>query len=240
MVNEINQKLLDLYKQKYPVLSQVLLEKNKSLTHADKATNPLLIKVDSQYTNSDLKVMFFGQETNYWYGEKNKGEFIGQIEPLLDLYESFYLKGKCYSYGGQFWNGVSRFKQLLSNDLNVKVGLVWNNVIKIGKCGRGMPFKSIQDTQFEYFNVIQEEIKILSPDILVFFSGPNYDVQIAKSFGELQKFRIENFAERQICQLILTDTPLAFRTYHPNYLWRNDINAYLNSILERVKSDMPV
>lgn len=234
-IEKTNQKLLELYQGKYPKLSQLLIEKNHSLKHSDKATNPLMLKVDEKYANAELKIMFFGQETNYWYSEKNKGEFHGEIEPIFNLYEEFYLSNNCYSYGGQFWNGIGRFGSLLEKEVDKKVGLIWNNVIKIGKCGIGTPFASIQEIQFEHFNVIQKEIEILNPDILVFFSGPNYDGHIKRTFGNLGRKSISGFTERQLCELNVLETVPAFRTYHPNYLWRNDIDSYLNPIVQNAK-----
>ena len=235
-IEKTNEKLHELYKFNYPKLTDLLTKKNKSLEHKDRATNPLLLKIDKTYANAGLKIMVFGQETNYWHSEKNKGEFHGEIESVLNLYEDFFLSGNCFSYGGQFWNGISRFNQLLKEQTGKEIGLVWNNIIKIGKCGKGKPFASIQEIQFENFNVIQKEIEILKPDYLVFFSGPNYDVQIKKAFKSLNKIEIKEFTERQLCELRLTENQSAFRTYHPNYLWRNNINNYLNKITDRINT----
>ncbi len=232
---ETNQNLFDLYNNKYPKLTKVLNEKNKSLGHKDRATNPLLLKIDDNYAKAELKVMIFGQETNTWLGEQNNAEFLGEIEPVYNLYEDFFLSGECYSYGGQFWNGISRFVKLSEQGTDKKVGVVWNNVLKIGKCGKGSPFASIQEIQFEHFNVIQEEINILKPDLLVFFSGPYYDHNIEKAFGKFGRKPINGFSEKQLCELEVSNLVPSFRTYHPNYLWRNNINKYLEPIVARTR-----
>ena len=52
--------------------------------------------------------MIYGQETNNWY-EK----FHNDIQEIGDKYDSFFSKGECWSYGGQFWNGAKRFLELL-------------------------------------------------------------------------------------------------------------------------------
>lgn len=70
------------------------------------ATNPLLLKSPVNYFESDYKIIFFGQETNIWLKEINAGRFNGDIAKIANLYERFYLKGNCYKYGGQFWNGI--------------------------------------------------------------------------------------------------------------------------------------
>jgi hypothetical protein len=235
-IQKTSKKLLELYTERYLKLSELLTKKNKTLGHSNKATNPLLLKIDEKYANANFKIMIFGQETNYWYSEENEGEFYAKIKPIFDLYKDFFLSKDCYSYGGQFWNGVSKFVQLAEKKINEEVGLVWNNVIKVGKCGKGTPLKSIQEIQFKHFNIIQEEIKILKPDLLVFFSGPNYDCYIEKSFEKLEKISINGFLERQLCELKLSSFVPAFRTYHSNYLWRNDMNKFFEPIIEKIKT----
>ncbi len=233
MIEKVNKKLKSLYGQLIPDLSDFIKDINGELEMDNKATNPLLIQVDEHYSNENIKIMFFGQETNYWHLEEDgTGQFHGEIEPLLDLYEKFYLKGNCYSYGGQFWNGINRFKKLLESSKNHNFTFIWNNVVKIGKCGKGTPCENILNIQQQFFRVIEREIEILKPDYLVFFSGPNYDNLIKKMIFPIKTETINSsFKERQLCRIC---TPLeleSYRTYHPNYLWRNDINKYLYAII---------
>lgn len=233
-IQKTNKELLNLYVRQYEHLAAPLKENNNKLKHPERATNPLLIQIDKKYASADLKIMIFGQETNTWLGEQNNAEFLGEIEPVYNLYEKFFLSNNCYSYGGQFWNGIKRFTELTEKQTNQNVGIVWNNLFKIGKCSKGTPFKSIQDIQMDNFNVIQQEIELLKPDVLIFFSGPNYDNQIKRTFGNLNKQPLAGFNERQLCKLEnLTNIP-AFRTYHPNYLWRNNINSYLEPLVEQI------
>ena len=141
-----NRQLFALYESKYTELSENIRVINERLSLDGKlkqrATNPLLLKVTDDYINADIKIMFFGQETNGWLREKNKGEFCNEIGPVLSLYEKFYLSGECFSYGGHFWNGVARFKSLLQKQIpNKTIVFVYNNVLKIGKCGIGFPIQ---------------------------------------------------------------------------------------------------
>ena len=234
----MNKELQKLYEKHYPNLTKEMFLRNQKLEkESERSTNPLLLNVSENYMKADLRVMFFGQETNYWHTEMDgTGQFHGEISPLLNLYENFYIKGNCYSYGGQFWNGINRFKQLLnktSKDNNFE--FIWNNVVKIGKCGKGFP-SQINDITNKYFNVISDEIKITKPDILVFLSGPYYDNEIKKTIGDFKSFPIDSFPQRKLCRLEFKDKPIAFRTYHPNYLWRNGIDNYFNAIINEIKT----
>ncbi len=236
---EINNSLRDIYAKLYPNLKKELESINSILEkdgeESEQATNPLLLKVNEEYVNADTKIMFFGQETNYWLGEQNDGVFLGKIDPVIELYDEFYLKGGCYSYGGQFWNGVNRLKNLISEKFpDRKFGYLWNNVAKIGKCGKGFAHK-INHITNEHFNVILQEINIVKPDIVIFLSGPDYDGELKKIFGDYQETKLGDFNIRQLCKINSPKLNLAFRTYHPNYLWRNDIDNYFNTIIDKIK-----
>ncbi|MCB9195119.1 MAG: hypothetical protein H6598_02740 [Flavobacteriales bacterium] len=234
----MNRELRKLYEGKYPVLSKEISLKNRSLNQVDRATNPLLIQIDDNYARAKFKVMIFGQETNVWFGEKKNGEFLGRVDEVIELYTKFYLSNRCFSYGGQFWNGINRFRLILEKELETNIGLVWNNVLKIGKCGKGAPFSSIQDIQFRNFNVIRQEIDLLQPNLLMFFSGPNYDEKIKRSLGNLNRKSFEGFTDRQMCQFRLDCNVMAFRTYHPNYLWRNNIDNYFSVIAKKIRGNL--
>lgn len=71
-----------------------------------KPANPLLLYIDNEeeFKNADIRLMIYGQETNSWYEKEN-----GSIDDILTLYDGFFNKGDCWKYGGQFWNGISRF-----------------------------------------------------------------------------------------------------------------------------------
>ncbi len=235
-VEQINKDLKNLYEINYKHLAKELIAINKEIEDESKqATNPLLLKVNEHYISADLKIMLFGQETNCWLGERNDGAFLGEIQPVIDLYDDFYTNDRCFTYGGQFWNGVKRLKTMLQQDIpNKKIGFLWNNVVKIGQRVSGFPYK-INHITNQYFNVIKEEIQITEPDILIFLSGPRYDNELSKIFGDYTTERMGSFSERQLCKIECPDIPTGFRTYHPNYLWRNGIDKYFNAIIEEIK-----
>ena len=69
----------------------------------------------------------------------------------------------------------------------------------------------------------------------MFFTGPNYDSIVHDNFGKLEKQALAPFSERQISKIKLDGVDFAFRTYHPNYLWRNDIDSYFDTIINEIK-----
>ncbi|CAM3008511.1 hypothetical protein [Flavobacterium frigoris] len=233
----MNDKLKKLYSEKWENLSINLNEVLENPELKTKPTNPLLISLENNnYENADIKLIIFGQETNDW--EK---DFNGKIDSLLPVYKRFFNDGYALkTYGGQFWNGVKRFLELLQKKYpNKTIGIVWNNVIKIGCSGRNknMPPQYIYKTERKHFDVIKDELNILKPNVILFMSGPNYDYVIEDNFGKFNSANIgTEFSKRQLSKLNIGFGENVFRTYHPTYLWRTKrLNEYYEKIINEIK-----
>jgi hypothetical protein len=230
----INSELKALYSGKWEKLTKeldiVLSNDNMSI----KPTNPLLIslKDENEWINSDIRLMFFGQETNDWYNS-----FNGDIDLIISKYLEDYLSGYFQkTYRGAFWNGITRFEDLLKGKYpSHSISMIWNNIIKIGKSGdKGAPPSYIYEIEKQHFFVINEEIEILKPNLLVFFTGPYYDPEIQLNFGQIEYQAINQFNINQLAQINIPNVPNAFRTYHPGYLWRKGIDKYLSAIIDEL------
>ena len=201
-------------------------------------SNLLCISAPKEYFEADMKVMFFGQETNDWHGDFSPEV---SVEKLLFDYNHFFDTGRCFSYGGQFWNGISKLKSELetkSKDDGKSVGLLWNNIVKIGRSGeKGLPSQDVMEWQSPAFELIKSEIKFYSPDIIIFFTGPDYDHFIEEIFEDVSFVKINDRTKRQFAKVVAKDLPArTLRTYHPNFLWRNNFYSYLDDILAEVYS----
>jgi hypothetical protein len=222
----LNQQLYDLYKKYWPAMLSSLEGNNLS--------NPLLLKINNEekYQNASLKVMFFGQETNTWEG----GLGTKSIEELLGTYSRFFGDGKCFRYGGPFWNTVKDYVTgIKDTNPDKSVEFVWNNLIKLGKAdSKGAPKKSLVHAQKEVFPVILKELDILKPDLIVFFTGPRYDQYLRAEWPDLDFHELTHEPARKLA--LLTDKSLpgkAFRTYHPNYIYMQG-KPFYNSVKEAI------
>jgi len=202
----------------------------------DSPTNLLCLNISDDYLSSDIKLMVFGQETNDWHGAYS-GE--DKADWLQSIYDDFFTSKYCFSYGGQFWNGVSKLVNSIENRTGKSVGLLWNNIVKIGKDGdKGRPEDSIIDWQKPALDFIIEEIKTAQPDIVIFFTGPNYDDLLQVVFKDIIFNSIPTRTTRQLSIVTSKNLPFhSIRTYHPNYLWRNNFDGYLDDILAVVLSE---
>jgi hypothetical protein len=149
--------------------------------------------------------MVFGQETNDW--EKEYHPSI-TMPHLCDVYDRFFNKGACQSSGVHFWNGLTRFQNILGEKFPDKqIQYLWNNIIKIGKDGeKGRPPEYIYEQERLHFNVIPEEINILQPNVLLFLTGPSYDDAVRNNFGETVYTPIPPFDGRQLAKLSIPST----------------------------------
>ena len=228
-----NSRLIEIYKEHWDKTFNLLSELTNDNTVEVKPANPFLLSIENedQYKDADLRVMIFGQETNGWY-EKNDPS----IENLQKLYNEFFHGGECWNYGGQFWNGFKRLKSSINSRIpNKKIEFIWNNIVKIGKRKeKGFPPDYIYEIERQFFNVTQKEYQVLKPEVVIFFTGPNYDVIIKDKFGELVYSECSLFTTRELAKIDFLETKYCFRTYHPNYLFRNNIDDYVESISEHL------
>lgn len=200
-----------------------------------KPTNPLLLYLDNEdeLISADFRVMIFGQETNRWYGEFN----TDNIKLSLDSYDKFFNHGRCWRKGGQYWNGVRRFLNMLQEKFpDKKIRHIWNNIVKIGNhANKGFPPDYIYEIEREFFSVIKDELQIIKPNVVLFLTGPNYDSVIVDNFGQLRYTALSPFSERRLSKVEISGIDFAFRTYHPNFLWRNDIDSFFQTIINEIK-----
>ena len=235
----LNQQLLNLYSSYWDNYQRSLQDIINDSSFSIKPTNPYLIHVENEndWRKADIRLMVFGQETNSWFGT-----FENEISKTIGNYIKFVESGECWTYGKQYWNGVKRFESLLRAQFpNHSINSIYNNIVKTGKArdsngqgGKGFPPDYIYDLELDLFPVITKEIDILKPNLILFLSGPNRDFVLDNSFKTPKKFHLPDFTYRQLIKIDLPGVEFAFRTYHPNYLWRNNLNRYFDSIIQEL------
>lgn len=189
--------------------------------------------MENWYTDADLKVMVFGQETNSWTGENDdfgtppSPVFSPNIsmEAVMGIYEEFYAsyyQNGTFSYKGPrygtFHYGFNRFASLLNAAFPGKrIAYVWNNLVKIGKAqGKGFCGSEIYALERKHFPVIREEVDILKPDLLLFLTG-TYDERIRDNWHDAQFSALSSYAGNEVAQVVSSELSMpAYRTSHPS------------------------
>lgn len=201
-----------------------------------KPSNPLLLRIGNEegMEKSDIRLMIFGQETFGWYDkEYGRCETVSDVQ---DLYDEFFNNEEYQERGGTFFKGVEKIRKALNDKFpDKKIDFVWNNILKTGVIETsGTPQQHIIELQRKHLLVIPQEIEILKPDIVIFFTGPNYDTFIKDNFGEVKYEALPDFEDRELSRLTIPGIKFSYRTYHPNYLLRNDIDYYIETIVNDI------
>lgn len=201
---------------------------NTSITNF---SSPMLISLK----NVNTDVIIVGQETNSWYGSY-KDFLIKGVSEQMNIYDNFivseflkksspyhtYVKEIC---GGNMPTINNLFKFDLGDNSNKKS-------ILSAKADEIKHIVSFHD------GVLMREIEIISPKIIIFFTGPRYEAFLDR-FMPNDKMSIDGFKLNELCELKLKYFPSvkAYRTYHPGYLNRQ-FNKFGARVREFLKGEV--
>lgn len=195
----MNKPLFDLYKKHEPTIVAV------KTRCQDQMGGPFLTAPNGDYWRSSRKVAFVGQETKGWPSEPD-------IYAQMATYTRFNL-GKGY-YSSPFWNIIRKFEAALTGST---FSSAWLNLNRYDEGGRQPTVKN-QRILAELDFLLLEELTLINPAVVIFFTGPSYDQRISKLL-EARPLEIESFPPRQLCRLLSPVlTSVIFRSYHPKYL----------------------
>ncbi len=198
----MNLSLKELYQSYIPQFKRIV-----NLFPNDDVAGPLMMSPNAKYKNARTRLLVVGHETNGW------GYHSEEVENGMIHYDKFNLGTTRNS--DPFWNVVRKIECLLGNE---PYSCVWTNISKYDvnqKTPVGRYLEEIQTLD----KLLVEEIKIVKPDLIIFFTGPNLDFRIKSVFKSINYSAIDGFSERQ---LAILKHPLlsskVIRTYHPRYL----------------------
>lgn len=242
MINsKLRQLYIDTFSAESPCVLQMLRDKRRT---SEKPAYPLLIKVNEEaLAKADIKIMTFGQETNSWEQKVSETvipieESVMIVEKTVDVFMDYYqslLNEKVNGNGklSPFWYSLYQLKNSKFSTKNVE--LIWNNIYKIGNFEKkkNRPGSSIREFENKYFDTIQQEVNIIKPDLILFFTGPDYEGRLMKKFEVIKKHKLKSdIPSEELARLDLSIGVPAYRTYHPGYLRRKKKKDYINFIIK--------
>jgi hypothetical protein len=173
----------------------------------DDIAGPFLISPNSLYFKQRKKLLIIGQQTKGWTYE------IDDITKQMESYTGFNLGINYYS--SPFWN--------ITRKLEVALGIspfscAWTNINKFD-FEADRPFEKLEESISKLDYILLEEIKILVPDICMFYTGPDFDARLKQIFPGIKFNAISGWGLRQFCKLEHSLLPLnTYRSYHPKSL----------------------
>lgn len=222
---------------------------------ARRASAPLLLYPHERWASSSLKLLVVGQETHRQYElheSAQTGSTIRSFEDfsaaangvsaMRDLYR-WYELGRGYpKLNSPFWRG---FRALDAAINPVRDSALWTNLFKVNVSGSVVANCTrieIAQIQRAQRGLLQDEIAVLKPDVVVFFTGPRYDLAIRAEFDDVEFLPIDSLPGQPIPggQLALvrgSGLPRkTIRSYHPEYLQRSRQWSLISLIAQWAKS----
>lgn len=168
-------------------------------------SGPILMNIPESYFNSKKKLMIIGQQTFGWD--------IGDIDKLLKCYFDFnFAENHVQS---PFWNMTKKITEILGIS---RFSIAWTNLIKCD-FNDGSPPDQISDEIFKAFPVLKNEIEILTPEIIVFFTGHSNDGKILQALPGSNFNSVPNYTDNVLSRVVNSVLPInSIRTHHPKYL----------------------
>lgn len=227
--SEENQRLLKLFESKWDVVRKVC----NAIKDEELWMVLHLACVPYNYNKMKYKILIVGQENDGW-GFQN--------EAILSMYDTLdFLDSKDYNDMRPFFSFPYSFCKSINNLEDIKDSkktyFTWVNLREFSfneapKTSLGKEAQSIIDNEF---NILEEEIKIINPDIVLFLTGPNYDNYIKNQLKGVEFKTVENYHIRQFARVEHKSLPKnSFRIYHPLYLRYKKLE---NEYLERLKKE---
>lgn len=178
---------------------------------------PLLIDPPVEYFACPNRLMIVGQETVRWGEGELQAEARHSLDAVTGLYRSFAM-GEQY-FATPFWRAARILQQSLNPD-SPSSAFIWSNLSKVDENGH-RPSRETETTVRETLGILPDEVAILKPRAVIFFTGPNYDDLLSCLFPGARRDSVPGFTPRQLVRISHTGLPsLSYRIYHPGYLAR--------------------
>ncbi len=189
----------------------------------DELGGPFLMSPQQNYNRQKNPLLIVGQETNGWTYH------VEEIKKQMDTYEEFNVGEEFNST--TFWNVIRKVEEVLGNE---RQSCAWTNLSKFDLYGAksyGKYEKAISQAD----KLIVDEIKILDPKVCLFFTGPDFDSRLKRTFPGLKFEPVENWNDKQFCRLVHPALPeFTYRSYHPKSLrlrrLENDLLDFLSGL----------
>lgn len=206
---------------------QALAEAAFTPEHHQQLSMPLLMAVSPAYLDAPVRVMFIGKESNGWhhqlsayYALENDAAKTLRIEALQASYRR--VKNQSTRHG-PFMRMLDRIAHALAG--GASDAIAWTNLMKMDwqQSGRQRFSRTSlhHSAALQAFSaqVLQFEVQLLQPDIIIFGTGWRYDTAIRATFPPPQLQTVQVHTPRALWEFTLGHAR-CFRLQHPQAINR--------------------
>jgi hypothetical protein len=188
-------------------------------------SHPLFLKIPNEYDQAQVKLLVVGQQTNGWITPVgcgvDKKPLAEPVSYLMGVYEGFCL-GKHYRYRrSPFWRAAHYLHHKL-NPHGPPYAFLWSNLVRVDVGKRRPEWRVEQAICGTPCNILVKEVELFKPQVVVFFTGPDYDDRMRLTFTNLTLEPVEGVQYRRLARVAHPSLPPnSFRISHPAYLLRS-------------------
>ena len=216
----------------------------------DEVDGPFLIATNDDYEAARPRLIIVGQENNRWAGPYRKvladaaDGPTKAIDRLVEGYGNFWREQPSDPYNVCFFQRIAKIRRAIIGNDSQRHKLLWLNLFKFNQ-GRDpqMIYSAHRDIVLKWqANVVQEEIRILCPNVVIFLTGPDYDPIISRFYPDAAFRAIDEHPLNELALVIAHALPsLTFRVYHPNYFNRIEKEKpyCYQAIIDRILKEYP-
>lgn len=187
---------------------------------------PLLVSAQDNWASAEYRLVVVGQETLGWGSSEIPGVSSLVVDPsgasqLMRAYESFaFAKNHPRHVNSPFWRAFRHLRTELAAES------LWTNLFRFDVDG-GSPLRHCTSEEQQgllkgQHGLLEQEVRILRPNAVVFFTGPNYDRVLQSEFPDAEFVPIGDRPTREFARVRSSSLPdSTFRLYHPGYLTRS-------------------
>lgn len=218
-------------------------------------SSPLFLDFTERELASCKRLLFVGKETNGWCNEFSNEILFRQLDHccIKEYVSELKRQFRIFNYGEHYYNSPFwYFFHMAKNEFNNctnNTDFLYTNLSRQDENQGAIVTENFYQAVHHQNNLIfRQELKILSPDIVLFFTGPNRDELLKYTFRDLKFIPMNGWqlfknGNSFICRLQSEDLPVnSFRIYHPESFNRilgkfTEENAY-GYVLEFLKQTL--
>jgi hypothetical protein len=158
----------------------------------------------------------------------------------LRKYAEFeFAKKERRNFPSPFWGTYRRFRERFDvSKEGTDTNVLWSNLIRADWQEKSITKAPPQqkETVWSFLRgILTDEIRILKPHAVIFFTGPYYDEFLLSEFADAKLHSFGSHDEREAAWIEHSALPLTpIRTYHPRYLNRPSLQHVVDEIISEV------
>lgn len=227
---------------------------------SDRLSPPLLLHPTERWKEAPSRVLIVGQETLGWDFDagsyydwpypsicsfKDFKSVPNSVEAMVYGYKIFeFSRYQPDNYRSPFWRAYRQIRRNFDNEIDgFDTAVLWTNIFRMSLDGgsviKGGTIEEIQRIREATSGLLRNEIKILKPDVVIFFTGPDYNDTLYSEFNDMELYDFHGNDLSRTAWIGHSYLPaISLRTYHPGYLNRGHwelIDIIERALVERTK-----